>query len=166
MKLSRNNRRSCAAATLIECLIYIGVFATLLGVSMSAFYHCYDHMRSLRRNADDITRALHLGELWRQDVRLAIRQPAQDETDQTLHIPQKDGVVGYRFTDNQVLRRTSATAPWSSVLTNLNQSQIRLGHQNGVAIWRWELELKSLRKPARVQPLFTFTAVPESAIAP
>ncbi len=168
MKLLRKayRRQHRAAATLIECLVYIGVFATLLGVSTCAFYRCYDHMRSLRRNADDITRTLHLGELWRHDIRLATQPPALDETAQTLHIQQQERVVDYRFTDNQVLRRTSATAPWSSVLTNFNQSQMRLEHQNGVAAWRWEVELKPLRKPARVQPLFTFTAVPESAIAP
>ena len=170
MKLSLNppglRRRTRAAVTLIECLVYIGVLATLLGVSTSAFYRCYEHMRFLRRNADDITRVLHLGELWRNDVRQAVQPPALDATGQILHIQHKDGAVAYHFTDNQVLRRTSATAPWSSVLTNLNQSQIRLEQQNGVAAWRWELELKPLRKPARVPPLFTFTAVPESPTAP
>jgi len=166
LKTSANRRRSRAAVTLIECLVYFGVLATLLGVSTCAFYRCYDHMRSLRRNADDITRALHVGELWRQDVRQAIKQPALDETGQMLHIQQQDGVVDYHFTDNQVLRRTSGAAPWSSVLTNLHQSAIRLHHQNNVAAWRWELELKPLRKPARVPPLFTFTAIPESSTAP
>jgi DNA-binding transcriptional regulator YdaS (Cro superfamily) len=170
MKLSLNSsalrRRTRAAVTLIECLVYIGVLATLLGVSTSAFYRCYEHMRSLRRNADDITRALHLGELWRNDVRQAIQPPALDATEQILHIQHKDGVVDYCFAEDQVLRRTAAAAPWSSVLTNLNQSQIHLEQQNGVAAWRWELELKPLRKPARVPPLFTFTAVPESPTTP
>ncbi len=170
MKLSLTatvcRRQSRAAATLIECLVYIGVLATLLGVATSAFYRCYEHMRSLRRNADDITRVLHLGELWRNDVRQAIQPPALDATAQILHIQHKDGVVDYHFTENQVLRRTSTAAPWSSALTNLNQSQIRLEQHNGVAAWRWELQLKPLRKPARVPPLFTFTAVPESPIAP
>lgn len=170
MKLLRTtfhiHSRSRAAVTLIECLVYIGVLATLLGVSTSALYRCYDHMRSLRRNADDITRVLHIGELWRADVRRAVRQPALDEATHTLHIQHKDGVVDYHFADNQILRRTAVAAPWSSVLTNLNQSVIRLEHQKGVSAWRWEVELKPLRKPARVQPLFTFTAVPESASAP
>jgi len=167
MKLSLNpSRRRSRAATLVECLVYIGVLATLLGVSTSALYRCYDHMRSLRRNAADITRALHLGELWRNDIRQAVQPPALDATEQILHIQHKDGVVDYHFTENQVLRRTSAAAPWSSVLTNLNQSQLRLEQQNGVAAWRWELELKPLRKPARVPPLFTFTAVPECPTTP
>lgn len=164
--LNPSVRRRSRGATLIECLVYIGVLATLLGVSTSALYRCYDHMRALRRNADDITRALHLGELWRNDIRHAVRPPALDATTQILSLEHQDGVVYYRFTETQVLRRTGPTAPWSSVLTNLNQSQFRLEQQNGVAAWRWELELKPLRKPARVPPLFTFTAVPESSTTP
>ena len=154
------------ASTLIECLVYIGVFATILGVATIAFYRCFDHMRALRRNADDITRVLHIGELWRTDIRMAVRQPTLDDADQTLHIPHKNGVVDYRFGENQILRRASADAPWTSVLTNVSNSQIRQEQQHGVTAMRWEIELRPLRKPARVQPLFTFTAVAESPTAP
>jgi len=170
MKAARSHLQprssACAGATLIECLVYIGVMATLMGVATSAFYHCYDHMRSLRRNADDITRVLHIGELWRADVRSATQPLTFAEADQTLHISHKDGAVDYQFFDHQILRRTAVGAPWTSVLTNLNQSVMRLEPQNAVAVWRWELELKPLRKPARVRPLFTFTAVAESQTIP
>lgn len=166
LRTNTSNIHSRRAATLVECLVYIGVFATIMGVATIAFYRSYDHMRSLRRNADDITRVLHIGELWRTDVRLAVRQPTLDEASLTLHIPRKEGVVDYRFADNQILRRAAAGAPWTSVLTNLNQSQMRLEQQRGIAAWRWEIELKPLRKPARVQPLFTFTAVPEPPTTP
>ena len=127
-----------------------------------AFYRCYDHMRALRRNADDITRVLHIGELWRADIRKAVRQPTLDKADQTLHVQHKSGVVDYRFGENEILRRASADAPWTSVLTNVSDSQMRQEQQHGVAAMRWEIELRPLRKPARVQPLFTFTAVQES----
>jgi len=153
-------------ATLIECLVYIGVMTTILAVASIAFYRCFDHMRALRRNADDITRVLHIGELWRTDVRLAVRQPTLDEANQTLHIQHKNGVVDYRFGENQILRRTAADAPWTSILTNLNQSQMKQEAQHNIAAWRWEIELRPLRKPARVQPLFTFTAVPEPQPTP
>lgn len=171
MKLRRSAhgdicRSDRAAVTLIECLVYIGVSATILGVATSAFFHCYDHMRSLRRNADDITRVLHIGELWRNDIRQAVQKPTFDKADQLLRIPRKDGVIDYRFADNQLLRRTATNAAWASVLTNLRQSEIRLEQQHGVAVWRWEVELKPLRKPGRVQPLFTFTAVPASTPTP
>lgn len=162
----RHRARFRAAATLIECLVYIGVFATLLGVSTSAFYHCYDHMRSLRRNADEITHMLRIGEIWRSDVRQAITKPSVNDAEQTLHIVQQNQSIDYRFTENQVLRRVGAAAAWTSILTNLNQSQMRLVEQTGVVACRWEVELKPLRKPARVQPLFTFTAVSESFSQP
>lgn len=170
MKLRRNTSKfrapDLAAVTLIECLVYIGIFAAILGFATSAFFRCHDHMRSLRRNADDIKRVLHIGELWRNDIRLAVKKPAFDETNHLLRIQQKDGVIDYRFADNQVLRRAAANATWSSVLTNLNQSEIHLEQQHGVAAWRWEVELKPLRKPGRVRPLFTFTAIPESISTP
>lgn len=166
MKTNAHHRSRRRAATLIECLVYIGVFATILGVATIAFYRCYDHMRALRRNADDITRVLHIGELWRNDVRSAISQPTLASSDQTLHIPHKDGSVEYRFADDQIRRRAAPDAPWTSILTNLNQSQMRSEQQSGVAAWRWEIELRPLRKPARVQPLFTFTAVPEPQPTP
>ena len=160
--ISTNPRARCHAATLIECLVYIGVMTTILVVASIAFYRCYDHMRALRRNADDITRVLHIGELWRTDIRMTVRQPTLDEADQTLHITHKNGVVDYRFAENQILRRASADAPWTSVLTNINSSQMRPEQHHGVAAMRWEIELKPLRKPARVEPLFTFTAAQES----
>jgi hypothetical protein len=163
---SSSNHTGRCGATLIECLVYIGVMTTILSVASIAFYRCFDHMRALRRNADDITRVLHIGELWRHDVRLSVRPPTLDETDQTLHVQHKSGVVDYRFGENEILRRTAADAPWTSVLTNLSQSKMQQETRHGVAAWRWEIALRPLRKPARVQPLFTFTAVPESQHTP
>ena len=161
-----NIRARCCAATLIECLVYFGVMTTILAAASLAFYRSYDHMRSLRRNADDITRVLHIGELWRNDVRQAVRPPTLDATNQTLHVEHRNGIVDYHFAKNQILRRTATDAPWTCVLTNLNGSQMNLETQRGVAAWRWEIELRPLRKPARVQPLFTFTAVAESPTTP
>lgn len=163
---SSNNRTRCRAATLIECLVYFGVMTTILAVASVAFYRSYDHMRSLRRNADDITRVLHIGEQWRNDVRQAVRPPTLDATDQTLHVEQQNGIVDYRFGENEIFRRSAADAAWTSVLTNVSQSQMKLETQRGVAAWRWEIELRPLKKPARVQPLFTFTAVAESPTTP
>lgn len=158
--------RRSAGATLIECLVYIVVFATLLGVATSAFYHCYDHMRSLRRNADDITRLLRIGEMWRGDVRQAIVKPAWDETGQTLHLVHRNGSIDYQFINEQIRRRVGADAGWTTVLTNLTHSQMRWEEISGVAVCRWEVELKPLRKPSRVQPLFSFTAVPAEPLSP
>src|SRR5207249_4816031 len=43
-------QRSQAAFTIIECMVYIGVYVTLLGFASFAFYRCYDHMKNMRRN--------------------------------------------------------------------------------------------------------------------
>jgi Tfp pilus assembly protein PilE len=61
--------------SLIECLVYIAVLAVVLNLSFVAYYRYEQHTRSLRRNADDITRALRAGERWREDVRTAIAPP-------------------------------------------------------------------------------------------
>lgn len=168
MKLSSNHShlQSRAAATLIECLVYIGVFAVIIGVSTGAFYRCYDHMRSLRRNSDDITRTLKAGEIWRADIRSATRLPTFDPVSQTLRITSQSGGVDYQFIDGQISRRIGSDGAWSCLLTNIYQCEMKLEQHGSVAAWRWELELKPLRKPARVRPLFTFTAVPERIAAP
>ena len=165
-RFTNSNHQRRRAATLIECLVYIGAFTVIIGVGTSAFYRCYDHMRALRRNADDITRVLKIGEAWRADIRGATAQPTFDTASQTLHITRRDAVIDYRFADNQLSRRATADGAWTSVLTNLNQCEMKLEQHSGVAAWRCELELRPLRKPARVQPLFTFTAVPEKLSAP
>lgn len=161
----RSARRD-SGATLIECLVYIGVMTTILAVATSAFFRCHDHMRSLRRNADDMTRVLRTGELWRDDIRQAIVPPSLVEAEQTLRITHTNGIVEYRLDGDQLLRRADVAMPWSSVLTNLNVSQMRPLEQSGVVAWRWEIALRPLRKPARVEPLFTFTAVAGSNVAP
>jgi type II secretory pathway component PulJ len=155
-------RRPTAAPgfTLIECLVYISLVFVILGLATAAFYRCFDNMKALRRNTDDITQALHAGELWRADIRAATRPVQFDPTDQLLRISHPNGEVSYKFADAQVLRRTGADASWVVVLPKVENSQMQSDSRGQVAAWRWELELKSLRKPATMRPLFTFTAVP------
>jgi hypothetical protein len=117
-------------------------------------------MKALRRNADDITQALNVGELWRADIRAATKPVQFDANERLLRIPHRDGDVAYKFTDAQVLRQTGTDAPWVVVLPNVENSQMQSADRTQVAAWRWELELKTLRKPATTRPLFTFTAVP------
>jgi hypothetical protein len=56
---------------IIECLIYGFLMLGLIGVSFAAFYHCVDASVRLRRNAEDVSRALLAGEHWRNDIRAA-----------------------------------------------------------------------------------------------
>jgi len=154
------------AFTIIECLVYIGLLMVLLGVAMVAFYHCFDNMKGLRRNAADITRAVRAGELWRADVRAATSAIKFVEAEHAIHIPQRDREVAYKFADAQVWRKTGAGAPWIVLLSKVQSSQITSDPRTHVTAWRWELELQPVRKSARVKPLFTFFAVPNTGNQP
>ena len=151
---------------LIEVLVYIGVIVALLGVGYSAMYRCIDSSIALRRNADDIARALHTGERWRADVRSASSQPRLESTEagQFLYLDSIRGAVVYRFSTNALSRRLG-DGPWSRLLPNVKSSTMTADPREHVTAWRWELELQprvtGSVKPGRVRPLFTFIAVPE-----
>ncbi len=154
------------AFTIIECLVYIGLFAVLLGLGTVAFYRCFDNMKGLRRNADDITRALHAGEQWRADVRMANAEQQLETGDEPiLHLPNKQGEIVYRFSTGAVFRKTGS-GPWTCVLTNVKSSGIIFDVRTRVTAWCWELELKPTQKNVRMRPLFTFLAVPENGKQP
>ncbi|HXI82851.1 MAG TPA: prepilin-type N-terminal cleavage/methylation domain-containing protein [Verrucomicrobiae bacterium] len=141
--------------SLVECLVYIAVFAVVLNLSFVAYYRYDQHTRNLRRNADDITRALRGGEHWREDVRAAIAPPHTIENG--LVIPQHSGEVTYLFTNGAVWRQTGATR--TVVLKQVKASTISSDSRQRVNAWRWEVELASPQKVVLVRPLFTFTAV-------
>jgi hypothetical protein len=154
------------AYLLIEALVYIAVIVALLGAGYAAMYRCVDSSIALRRNADDITGALHAGERWRADVRAATSQPRVENTDggQLLHLEGARGTVVYSFTSNAVFRSVSG-GPWGHVLEHVKSSNMAPDQREHVTAWRWELEVqpraKGSVKPGRVRPLFTFLAVPE-----
>jgi hypothetical protein len=146
---------------MIECLVYIGVLFALLGVGYAALYRCIASSVNLRRSADDLTRAMHVGELWRADVRSAgtgVRIETAEGAP-VLHLNSTNGSVDYRFADNTLFRRTG-DGPWTGLLQNVISSRFESDpRRNAVASWRWELELQPRSKPGRFKPLFTFIAV-------
>ena len=150
---------------LIEALVYIGVVAALLGVAYAAMYHCIDRSIALRRNADDITSALHAGERWRADVRAASSQVRLEDTDagQLLYLDGPGSAVVYSFATNAISRRSGA-GPWVRLLPKVKSSTMTADRREFVTAWRWELELQTRAtgsvKPGRIRPLFTFLAVP------
>lgn len=152
---------------LIECLVYMAVFTVLLGISSLAFYKCFDNMRSLQRNADDIARALHAGELWRDDIRSATGPIRVVQSSQTIEIPHAHGEIAYEFTGAQVLRKTDTHTAWTVLLSKVQHSQMTGEKRKYVWAWRWELELKA-SSPANihVHPLFTFLAVSNATNQP
>lgn len=153
---------------LIECLVYIGVLLILLGVTYAAFYRCVASGVMLRRNVDDITNALHVGERWRADLRAATGRIriSDDPTGPVLIIPVTRGEIAYQSTTNAVLRRIGS-GPWIPQLERVKSSTMAADPRPNVTAWRWELELRpQSRKPVRVRPLFTFIAVPEKISSP
>ncbi len=164
---SRRNR----GYLLTEALVYIGLVFVLLGIGYAAMYRSIDNSVALRRNADDILRAMHAGERWRADIRLATRDVAWDNRgdDPVLRLEGSTNQVNYRFTGSAVYRRTG-TGPWSRILEHVGSSLMKRELRPAVIVWRWELELQPQAtgsfKPGRVRPLFTFLAVPPSAAMP
>lgn len=144
--------------TLIEMLVYIAVFVVVVGCATITFFDCWDNTKTLRRDADDIARALDIGERWRADVRGATGAVELTATSgaEKFRIPALAGEVTYTFANGEIRRQAGSTAPHTLWLSNVESSQMQSDARGSVAAWRWELELKSTRAERRVRPLFTF----------
>ncbi len=138
--------------TLIEVLVYLVGLTVLLTAAYPAFEKTIRGSRDLRRNADDILRAVHAGERWRADVRAATG-PIRVEGSR-LVIPHSRGEVVYEF-DGQTVRRNG-----QSFLRDVKSSGMTAERRSRVTLWRWEVELTSPRREPAVRPLFAFEAVP------
>src|ERR1700689_2092772 len=101
MNLPRNisRPRRQAGILLVECLVYIAVFAILLGIGTATFYFCWDHSKALIYATDDIASALRAGELWRADVRAATGKISVKTmaTGEVVRIPEAKKEIIYRF---------------------------------------------------------------------
>lgn len=157
MKLRSQISRS-RGITLIECLVYIGVLGVVFSMGLAAYHRYVDHAVSLRRNSNDITQTLEAGELWRADIRIATQPPRFDATDQILRIAHAKSEIAYKFSDNQISRRTGTDAPWTIILPRVQQSEMIRESRAHATAWRWEIELKTYQSQARTRPLFTFIA--------
>jgi type II secretory pathway pseudopilin PulG len=154
---------------LIEVLVYIAVIGALLGAGYAAMYRCIDSSIALRRNADDITSALHAGERWRADVRSATSSLSVETTEsgQMLSFDSPRGIIAYHSSTNGIFRSVGG-GPWTRLLPNVKSSTMQPDPRQYAKPWCWELELATRArgsvKPGRVRPLFTFIAVPAGGI--
>ena len=164
-KLVRNNHEDSrklsfqAGYSLIELLIYIGVLAVLMTVGYSAVYRAMDNSAALRRNADDIARAIRVGEIWRADIRNSYSTARLDSAsaEPVLHLRKSGKEISYRFAEHTVFRRTGNSG-WTPLLRNVKSCEF-VSDPRAVTVWRWELELLPQRKKlSRTRPLFTFIA--------
>ena len=149
-----------AGASLVECLVYISLFGAFIIMVMTTFYQTRDASDVLQRQADELTRALHAGERWREDVRTASAAPRELEQDgqRWLAIPHGAHTVDYLHFRDTVWRREGTNA-WQPVLARVQGSQMLVEPRQHVAAWRWEVELQLQDPRKRTKPLYTFLAV-------
>ena len=154
--------RRCAGILLIECLVYLAVFATLVGGGTAVFYFFWDHSKALIYEANDIESALHAGEGWRADVRAAAGKITADSTPagEVVRIPQPGGVIIYRFASGELRREVPALNDSRLLLPKVKTSRMETDVRGGVTGWRWELEMAQRRKEMNLPMRFTFEAVP------
>jgi hypothetical protein len=145
---------------LLECLVYIFVFAILFGGATAAFYFCWDHSNALIHATDDISSALHAGERWRADVRAATGNISVETnaTGEMVRIPEGARKVSYRFESGEVRRQVSAANNPELLLAKVKTSQMTMDARGEIRAWRWDLELTPLRRETQLPLLFTFEA--------
>ena len=152
--------RRAAGMMLIQCLVYISVFAILMGVGFGAFYLCWDHSKALIYATDDIGAALRAGECWRADVRAATGKISIVSTaaGEVVRIPEPQKEIVYRFESGEVRREISTLKNSQLLLQKVRTSQMQEEPRDGVTAWRWELVLNERRPETQLPLLFTFEA--------
>jgi Tfp pilus assembly protein FimT len=146
---------------LMQCLVYMSVFAILLGIGTAAFYFCWDHTRAVISATDDIASALHAGERWRADVRSATGTISVEAmaAGETVRIPKANGgEIRYRFENGELRREMSDGQVSWRLLSKVKASEMKTELRSGVTAWRWELELTPRRKEGALPLRFTFEA--------
>lgn len=152
--------------TILECLVYVSVLGVILAIGSAAFYRCWDDNKAITHNGDDIVRTLKAGEIWRADLRSATGpvQVTSSGSGQTIHIPCGNRQLIYSFANDEVWKQIGKDGAWQIVLPKVKSSQMQSEKRDHVTAWRWEVELASTRKNAKMQPLFTFEAVPGNSM--
>jgi hypothetical protein len=151
-------RHSTRGIMLMECIVYLSVFFLVAGLALAAFYRALDFTRALRRTSGEISLALDAGERWRADLRAATGPVRVTENDgiNALHIPRGADETVYSVSDGGVRRRAGRQSPEVQVLSGIKNARFVRDQREHVIAWRWELELKTNLKAARLRPLFSF----------
>ena len=164
VRVQFSTSRSQRALTLVECTVYMAIFCVVLGLAFAAFYRVETNTRALSRNAADIVRAIQAGERWREELRGSVG--VWLDVQSVLHVTRTNGEICYDIWDNQVWRQVDGARIWTPFLTGVKSSRMIADPREHVTAWRWELELQTAQKVARVRPLFSFEAVAPAAKQP
>ncbi|MBT5709110.1 MAG: hypothetical protein HOI66_22550 [Verrucomicrobia bacterium] len=146
---------------LVECLVYIAVVMTIVGIGLSLYLKLLSFHRDLERNATDITRSIKAGEVWRADIRSAVGPIESNQTDEGrfLIIPTATGSIHYHF-DQQALWRQNELAKSETIFLNkVAECEFIQETRSRVTAWRCEIRLETKMKTVRIQPKFSFLAV-------
>ena len=128
--------RRAGGFLLLDCLMYIALFALILGLAFTAFYRTLDNTKRLHRAANDIVRALKAGELWRADVRSATTpQLVTSPKETVLLLPQKNGEVRYAFREGAIFRQAATNAAWLAFLPDVENSRMETDQRREVRSW-------------------------------
>ena len=154
--------RNRAGILLLEALLYIGLFAVVITIAITAYHRFSFQSRRLQQNATDISRVLPAGERWRADIRGATVEPIPEENEpsRSVRIRGARGEIVYIFREGTILRRVG-TGPETVVLEQVKTSLMEPVRRRHVTSWQWQLELKGRDNKFRVRPLFHFQAVPK-----
>ncbi|MGD0813594.1 MAG: prepilin-type N-terminal cleavage/methylation domain-containing protein [Verrucomicrobiota bacterium] len=170
MKTGRRYASRCGTGgergfTLLECLVYMALLVVVMGISTGLFFQSWDDSKALRRNAEEIVRALHAGDQWRADMRAATGPVELTDADgaEEIRIPVSGGEIVYGFSNGELCRKSGSDYVKKVWLPNVKSSRMQSDSRGKIAAWRWELELKTVKKTARYRPLFTFETVAGSA---
>lgn len=161
MNTTLPSRAATHGIMLVEAIVYMAILTIVLGVGSALLYRAWDTNIALRRNSDDIVRALNAGELWRADIRSATGSITTRDGHE-VHMRNSRGEIIYRFADGKVTRNASGQQP--RILTNVKSSEMLNDPRNTTNGWRWELELNHNHKKVQFRPLFTFDAVAKSEV--
>lgn len=160
MKVILSSDKHTRGIMLAECLIYIAISAVLVGVAFMLFFRCMDTARNFSRNADDITGALSVGERWRADLRRATETPSASQPDLLdLVIPVGARHVIYLFENGAIWRSESGDASWSMLLDRVESAEWHSERRVHTTAWHFDLEMKTRKKNATVNPLFSFVGI-------
>ena len=147
---------------LVECMVYLAVVMVILGLALNVYLKLLGFHRDLERNSNDIARTTKAGEIWRTDVRSATG-PIQIEkkTDELLlTIPNEQGSTDYTFRDGSLWRQESGEPAPRPFLTQLATCKFTQESRTYVDAWSWDVTLKTKKKTVRIEPQFSFLAVP------
>ncbi len=168
MKLSKSkhdeSRSNLRGIVLVECMVYIALVMVILGMGLNVYLKLLSFHRDLERNSHDITRTTKAGEIWRADIRSATAHlQIEGQADSLrLTIPIENDSIQYSFRDGTLWRQQSTEQSPQPLLTHIASCQFSKDSRTHTDAWVWDLKLKTKKKTVRIEPQFSFLAVPGS----